>query len=139
MGPIGYIIIFILVIAGLLVSIIWTLISATLAGLLYLGVFSVAFVLYFAGRGLWKAFAPTLILTPVPFFCVQLRHLNENGGNFTVSIFAMFIILAISIILYLAFSKEKRPAEKTGIESEEPVNYGVGEFDGHGWSIEKKK
>ena len=140
LGPIGYIIIFILVIAGFLISIIWTLISSTMAGLLYLGVFAVAFVLYCTGRRLWKAFVPTLILTPVPFFCIQLRHLDENGGNFMASIFAMFIILVMSIVAYLAFGRGKHSVEKLGDESEEePVNYGVGDFEGHGWSIEKKK
>lgn len=56
------------------------------------------------------------------------------------SIFAMFIILVMSIVAYLAFGRGKHSVEKLGDESEEePVNYGVGDFEGYGWSIEKKK
>ena len=46
----------------------------------------------------------------------------------------------MSIVAYLAFGRGKHSVEKLGDESEEePVNYGVGDFEGYGWSIEKKK
>ena len=138
------ILLIILVVIWYPISIVWTLIRATAAGLLYLGVLAVAFVLICKEKYVYKAFIPTVIITPYLFFSPQLQHLLENRGNFRASIFAMFITLAISIVVYLVVERKKHPIEKVDSESvsesvEEPVNYGVGDFDGHGWSIEKKK